>query len=90
MPTKCLYCEEGDIISYGASKYLVVKVFDNGSPKELMTVKDGNTFRADSPSTWRDIPWEMVTKKSGTHKYWQICTKIKQMDAKRKEMGYAF
>lgn len=90
MPTKSFYCEAGDIISYGATKYLVVKTFSNGSPKEIMNIANSDAIKASNISTWEDIPWEMITKKAGTHKYWQVCTKIKQMDAKRKEMGYAF
>lgn len=90
MPTKSFYCEAGDIISYGSSKYLVVKTFSNGLPKQIMNIEDSHKLNADTPTTWEDIPWEMITKKAGSHKYWQVCAKIKQMDAKRKEMGYAF
>lgn len=92
MPTKSLsfYCEDGDIISYGDSKFLVVKTWSNGLPKELMGVSDGITIKSDTPTTWNDIYWVMVKRKLDKHKYWKVCAKIKEMDEKRKEMGYAF
>lgn len=83
-------CFIGDVIGYGDSQYLVKEIWPNGKPKILMNVQTKDLIYGDRPTTWDFVDWVMIKKAGEMPKYWEVCAKIKQMNEKRKELGYAF
>ncbi len=84
----------GDIIRYGGSKYKVLKIWSNHTPRIIKDMSDNNNVMEGlTPDTWKYIDWQIVHKAKDAKlqgKYAHVCLKIQEMQDKRKEAGYAF
>lgn len=98
--------EKYDIIQcfrYGKStsdKYVLLDVYSNGKPKAVVAeyvFEEGDDdtikFRTLFMGINDDYPWKVVGKANASligSPHYKVIRKIKLMNAKRKEQGYAF
>lgn len=83
-----------------SDKYVVLELFSNNKPKAVIQEEvfvEGNEdiikFRTIFLNKEDNFPWKVVGKADTSligHPHYKVIRKIKLMNAKRKEQGYAF
>jgi hypothetical protein len=88
--------------TYTSEEYVVLKVHNAAKPAKIVNLITWDKFHDDSEridlhamtlNIEEDYPWEVTGKvntKELNHPHYKVIRKIKLMNAKRKEQGYAF